>query len=295
MATGSACFRPSGAASVTEAEIARAVAALSRPAPEPSPFRCAAGRALEALARKARVHVKGVEIIALRNAVAPERYLRNFAGFSFEDQIRLLESRAALLGLGGLGGLALELLTRSGTGRIRAADGDVFEESNLNRQILSSPESLGQSKAEAAAVRAASLNPACEIEAWRRFVDRESVTAFVQDSQVVIDALGGLPMRLELAEAAAAARIPLVTAAVAGQTGWVAVVAPGAASPAGLMASAKGQSAEIVSGTPAPAVGAAAAIMAGAALDVLRGRRPALWGKMLLFDLADAAFETVLL
>ena len=102
-------------------------------------------------------------------------------------------------------------------------------------------------------------------------------------------------MRRELAEAAAVAGVPLVTAGVAGLTGWVAVVAPGSASPAGLFAASKGQSAEIVSGTPAPAVGAAASVMAGCALDVLRGRRPALWGKMLLFDLADATFETVVL
>lgn len=278
-----------------EAEIARAITALSRPAPEPLPFRCIAGQALEGFSHKNGVPLNRIEIIALQNGVMPEKYLRNFNVFSLDEQVRLLKSGAALLGLGGLGGLVLEYLARSGVGRIRAADGDVFEESNFNRQILSAPGNLGQSKADAAAARGASLNPACEIEAWRGFVAADSVAAFVRDRQVVIDALGGLAMRRELAEVAAAAGVPLVTAGVAGQTGWVAVVAPGSVCPASLLAAAKGQGAEIVLGTPAPAVGTAASIMAGCALDVLRGRRPALWDKMLLFDLADATFETVFL
>jgi len=280
---------------VTEDEIVRAIAALSQPAPEPLRFRCLAGQVLADLSRKTGISLARLEILALQNGVAPEKYLRNFTTFSLDEQVRLLESGAALLGLGGLGGLVLEYLARSGVGRIRAADGDVFEESNCNRQILSSPANLGQSKAGAAAARARLLNPACEFEVWPKFVDAASVAACVRDREVVIDALGGLAMRRELAEAAAVAGVPLVTAGVAGLTGWVAVVAPGSASPAGLFAASKGQSAEIVSGTPAPAVGAAASVMAGCALDVLRGRRPALWGKMLLFDLADATFETVVL
>jgi molybdopterin/thiamine biosynthesis adenylyltransferase len=276
---------------VTEAEIARAIAALSYPAPPPLDFSCIAGRSLEALRRKIGLPLASLEIAALQNRVAPAKYQRNFTTFSFEEQIRLLGSRACLLGLGGLGGLVLEFLARGGVGSIRAADGDVFEESNLNRQILSAPDNLGQSKAGAARARAGLVNPACEVEAWQRFIDQESAVDFVREGGVVIDALGGLAMRLELAEAAASAAIPVVTAGVAGHTGWVAVVAPGSACPAKLFAAGKGPGAEAVSGTPGPAVGAAAGIMAGAALDLLRGRRPGLWDRMLVFDLGDATFE----
>jgi len=278
---------------LTEAEIVRAITALAYPAPEPSAFRCVAGQALVDLSQKTGVSLKRIEIIALQNGVAPEKYRRNFNTFSLGEQASLLGSRACLLGLGGLGGLVLEYLARGGVGHMRIADGDVFEESNLNRQILSSPDNMGQAKAEAASARALRLNPACEIEAWTKFVTADSVAAFARGGGVVIDALGGLAMRVELAGAASEAGVPLVSAGVAGLTGWVAVVAPRSVCPASLLAEAKGQSAEIVSGTPAPAVGAAASIMTGCALDVLRGRRPALWGKMLLFDLADATFETV--
>jgi molybdopterin-synthase adenylyltransferase len=278
---------------VTEAELGRAILAFSHPAPAPLAFRCAAGPRLEELARTAGIEARRIEIIALEHGVAPEKYRRNFGTFSLADQIRLLSSSACLLGLGGLGGLAMEYLVRAGVGGLLLADGDVFEESNLNRQALASRETLGLSKAEAAVRRVAALNPACAAESWARFVDAGSVADFVRGRDLALDALGGLAMREELARAAGAAGLPLVSAGVAGTTGWVAVVAPGSPCPAGLLAGAAGPGAEALLGTPAPAVGVAASVMAGCALDLLRGARPALWEKMLLFDLADASFETV--
>ena len=64
----------------------------------------------------------------------PERFRRNFGLVTAEEMTRLLQSRALVLGCGGLGGYAAELLARSGVGSIRLVDNDVFDESNLNRQ-----------------------------------------------------------------------------------------------------------------------------------------------------------------
>lgn len=76
------------------------------------------------------------EILALSTGICPMRYERNIGTFGFDGQKRLLESSAAVVGLGGLGGLITELLARAGVGRLVLADGDVFSESNLNRQLL---------------------------------------------------------------------------------------------------------------------------------------------------------------
>ena len=73
-----------------------------------------------------------------------ERYCRNLPAISAEEQAALKEKRVLVAGCGGLGGYLIEHLARMGVGRITAVDGDVFEESNLNRQILSAPALLGR-------------------------------------------------------------------------------------------------------------------------------------------------------
>jgi molybdopterin/thiamine biosynthesis adenylyltransferase len=232
-----------------------------------------------------------VEREALALGVCPERYLRNLGSYSLEEQLRLLDSRVAMAGLGGLGGHALELMARAGVGFIRAADGDEFEASNLNRQLLATRRSLMGYKAAAAAARVLQVNGGVVFEPIAAFMDAENMAGLIAGAQLCVDALGGMSGREELARAAAEAGMPLVTAAVAGQTGLVATVLPGATCPAELFG--KGGAAEDRLGTPAPAVAAAASIMAAEAVNILAGREPALAGKMLVFDLARMSFETV--
>lgn len=237
--------------------------------------------------------VAKVERAALAAGVMPERYLRNFDCYGLDEQLRLLSSRAAMLGLGGLGGHVLELLARAGVGALRAADGDEFVASNLNRQLYATRSSLGGYKAAAAAARLRQVNLAVDFEPVARFLDEADMGRFIAGADLCLDALGGLKDRPAFARQAAHAGIPLVTAAVSGQSGLVATVLPGATSPADLFGAGAG--AEDAQGTPAPAVATAASLMAGEALNILCGRGPALAGKMLLFDLSRMSFETVTL
>ena len=200
---------------------------------------------------------------------------------------------AVVIGLGGLGGGLLECLVRSGVGVIHAADGDVFEESNLNRQLLSRLSALGRPKAEIAAERAAAVNPSVEFVARDVFLDRAGMEALLAGAQVAVDALGGLKDRPALAAAATALGIPLVTGAVAGYTAIVATVLPGGPSPADLFGGGSGPSAEDVLGCPSPAVMAVAALQAAEAVRLLAGRPPALAGKALIIDLETMCFDTV--
>ena len=86
----------------------------------------------------------------------------------------LINCGVFIAGLGGLGGYLLEHMLRLGPGFIRAADGDVFDETNLDRQLLSAPSQLGRPKAEAAAERAKLVAPGLDFEAVSEFLDGEN-------------------------------------------------------------------------------------------------------------------------
>ena len=97
------------------------------------------------------------------------RYARNIPALSEAEILLLRQKSVAVIGCGGLGGYLIEYLARIGVGSIRCIDGDVFEESNLNRQLLSSPALLGTSKAAAAAARIREINPHVQADAFPVF------------------------------------------------------------------------------------------------------------------------------
>jgi molybdopterin/thiamine biosynthesis adenylyltransferase len=231
-----------------------------------------------------------IEALALELDVTPVRYLRNRRSVSREDQISLLRARAAMVGLGGLGGSLLELFLRLGVGRVRAADGDRFEASNLNRQALSTLDGLGRDKARAARLRAEAINPSASLETYTEFLTQETLPVFLDGCTLAVDALGGMSMRGPLQRAAAEAGIPLVTGALAGWTGYVAVVMPGQIGPADLMGTDNGGEERL--GCPAPTVNLVASLMASEAVNVLTGA-PTLAGRMLVADLRSHTFETI--
>lgn len=232
-----------------------------------------------------------IEALALENGMYPRRYLRGMNGISRSDQIGLLRGRVSQVGLGGLGGLMMETLARSGVGRIRAVDGDAFEESNLNRQALSEMNMLGRDKAEAAVRRCRDVNPSVEFDAEAVFLDRSGFTELLRDCDVAVDALGGLRDRPALQEAASDRGVPLVTGALAGWTGYVGVVMPGQLGPGDIMGT--DDSAEDRLGCPAPTVNLVSSVMAREVLRILAGKKSPLAGSMLIIDMDGPTFETV--
>ena len=257
---------------------ARRAATLARSLPRPdgghSPGVDEA--AIAALAGEFGLPAREAQALCLDAGIVPERYLRNQDGLTPAMQAMLLRSRVVLCGLGGLGGYVLEALARMGVGRISAADGDSFEPSNLNRQILAHTTTIGRPKAQAARQRARDINPAVDLDAQPVFWDHDAMLKAMQNADVAVDALGGLDDRPALARAAAQANIPLVTAAIAGNTGYVATVLPGQTAPATLLGT--GAAAEDTLGSPAPAVAAAANLQCAETLRLLTNRPPALAG-----------------
>lgn len=221
----------------------------------------------------------------------PERYSRNLSAITIDEQEMICSARVAQVGLGGLGGHVLELLARAGVGNIKACDGDIFEASNLNRQLLCTENTLGAKKAAAAAQRVKEINPSIRFEVESEFLKGDDFSNFVSGADVVVDCLGGLEFRDDLKKAAEKAAIPMVTASVAGWTGMVATVMPGQVSPLDFLGKEEGLENEL--GTQGPGIALAAGVQCAEVLKILTGKRPGLDGKALLFDLIKMYFDIV--
>jgi molybdopterin/thiamine biosynthesis adenylyltransferase len=154
------------------------------------------------------------------------RYRRNLGALGSDGQARLLAGHAVVVGLGGLGGHVLDQLARCGLGRITGVDPDVFDETNLNRQLLATVAALGRRKVDVAQECVAAVNPACVfVPLLGRH--RDVPEAVWAGADVVFDCLDSISDRLDLAAVCARAGRPLVHGAVAGWYGQIAVAWPG--------------------------------------------------------------------
>ncbi len=238
--------------------------------------------------------IREVEIAALEEGIVPLRYLRNLGTVGLEGQARLLRSTVAVVGLGGLGGYVAEALARMGVGHLILIDGDVFEEHNLNRQILSSEGCLGESKAQAAKRRIAEINSAVEVTVCAAVLTRENLPALLSGAEVVVDALDRLPARLMLQKGAQALGIPLIHGSIAGFLGQVMTIFPGDPGLHGLYGEAEGlpeQGLEAQLGTPAATPMAVAAWEAQEVIKILLGRGEPLCNRLLVMDMESGTVE----
>lgn len=179
------------------------------------------------LARKLKLPRRDLEIAALEAGIIPERYRGNISLFGPGGQLKLLRSRVGLLGAGGLGGYAVELLARLGVGSLIVVDDDSFTADNLNRQLYAVERTLGSSKAELAVRRVREINGAVEAEAHRCRGGALNLPRLLRGCDLVLDCLDNIPSRFALEEACQKLKIPLVHGAIEGFMGQVAVIRPG--------------------------------------------------------------------
>ncbi|SIN68507.1 ThiF family adenylyltransferase [Halodesulfovibrio marinisediminis] len=248
-------------------------------------------RAIEAFSKAEGTPLIEIEKAALKQNILPERYVRNFSLISMEDQYNLLSSKVFVVGLGGLGGYVVEQLARLGVGTIVGADGDFFEPTNLNRQLNATFDSLGEKKAKTARRRLQRVNPTINFIGVDHFLRGDALIDYAKHVDVVVDCLGGLDTRLDLQQAAAVCNVPMVTAAVAGLSGYVGTILPGQTGPAELFGS--GGAAEDVLGTPASTVAMAASLQVNEVLKTLCWNEPS--DSLLFYDLMDMSFQNVTL
>ena len=217
------------------------------------------------------------------------RYARNIPALS-EEECRVLQTKRVLVaGCGGLGGHIIDMLARIGVGSLRVVDGDVFEETNLNRQLLSAVPLLGVPKAHAAADHIRRVNPNVTPEAAECYLDSENVQELIAGCDIVMDALDNIPSRRVLAAACGEAGIPYVYGAIQGWVAQAAVSLPGDQ----LIDILFPEEVEILdksvlSFTPAMC----ASLQTALCVKLLTGR-PVETGTVYYFDLLNQEFETI--
>ncbi len=127
-----------------------------------------------------------------------------------EDSVSALtDSHITLFGLGAVGGYVLEGLVRAGVGHITVIDSDVFNDTNLNRQILATTDTVGMKKIEAAVERAKSINPDIDIRGIDSFVESGTVKELLKDNpDIIVDAIDTIEPKCALLRYASESGIP---------------------------------------------------------------------------------------
>lgn len=140
-----------------------------------------------------------------------------------EEQEKFRNGKITVIGCGGIGGQSIEMLARMGIGELVLVDEDVFDITNLNRQSLSSTDTIGLEKSEVAAEKVKTINPHVKVTKYSAHVDETNIDEIIGDSDIVIDALDNLLTRVIASRKAAEKRIPFIHGAVHGTLGQVTV------------------------------------------------------------------------
>ena len=135
-----------------------------------------------------------------------------------EKLARLRSANVLVVGVGGVGAYAAEMIVRAGVGRMTIADADKVSETNINRQLVALHSTVGQEKCEVLAERLRDINPDLELKMVNRFI-KDSETDALLDSEkfdYVVDAIDTLSPKLALIKGALERGIPLVSSMGAG-------------------------------------------------------------------------------
>lgn len=219
------------------------------------------------------------------------RYERNFPAFSKEDFERIQNTAVCVVGCGGLGGYIIEMLARIGIGSLTVIDGDVFEASNQNRQLLSTEKNLGVPKAKAAADRVKLINKNVEVHYYHAFIGEENGLSLIGDCQLVMDALDNVPSRLTLQKLCNEKSIPLIHGAIGGWFAQVATVFPGDDTLSRIYAKENDYDSKSM-GNPSFTPAFAASIQVSECLKVITEKEDLLRNKFLYVDLLSNEFFT---
>ena len=135
-----------------------------------------------------------------------------------EKLATLRRAHVLVVGLGGVGAYAAEMIARTGVGRMTVADADTVSLSNINRQLVALHSTVGLPKAEVLAARLRDINPAIELTTVEKYIRDEETYALLYAARYdyVVDAIDTLSPKLALIAATLERGMPLVSAMGAG-------------------------------------------------------------------------------
>lgn len=144
-------------------------------------------------------------------------FVRTSLIFGEEAMKKLADSRVAIFGVGGVGGYVVEALVRSGLGQIDLIDDDRVCESNLNRQIIATIDTIGEYKVDIAEKRIHSINPDCIVYKHKCFYTPETSSQFdFKDYDYVVDAIDTVTGKIQLVMQAGECGTPIISSMGAG-------------------------------------------------------------------------------
>ena len=219
------------------------------------------------------------------------RYDRNVAALSREECEALSGKHITVVGCGGLGGAVIEALARIGVGHLRVIDGDVFEESNLNRQLLCTEATLGREKATVAAERIQTINGNVAADPVVAYLSEGNAPALLDGSDCVVDCLDNLEARFWMAHACQDLGVPVVYGAIAGWFGQVCTVYPGDLSFVSVYGEPFGESQHKKLGNLPFTAYSIAAFQAAEAVKVVLDRPGQVRNRLLMVDLLDGSVD----
>ena len=136
-----------------------------------------------------------------------------------EEKLNILRNaRVLVVGVGGVGAYAAEMIVRSGVGRMTIADADKVSESNINRQLVALHSTIGREKCDILAERLRDINPELKLSIVNRFIKDDETDALLDSDKFdyVVDAIDTLSPKLALIKGALDRGIPLVSSMGAG-------------------------------------------------------------------------------
>lgn len=148
-----------------------------------------------------------------------EKWLERTSLLLGDEKLNKLQNANVLVvGLGGVGAYAAEMIARAGVGRMTIADADVVSESNINRQLIALHSTVGRHKTEVMAERLHDINPNIELTIVSRFIKDDETDALLDSDKFdyVVDAIDTLSPKLALIKGALDREIPLVSSMGAG-------------------------------------------------------------------------------
>ena len=139
-------------------------------------------------------------------------YQRNIGLVTEVEQDKICNGSILIAGVGGMGGVAAEVLVRMGVGRIKMCDHDFYEEVNFNRQLHSNIETIGQKKVDVLKNEFLKINPNLIIETYDEGVTLDNINSLLDGVQIVINGMDKMYASLILERAAREKKLTIVDA-----------------------------------------------------------------------------------
>lgn len=146
-----------------------------------------------------------------------ERFVRTENLIGEDGLEKLRDAHVAVFGVGGVGGYIIEALARSGVGTLTIIDSDTVAESNINRQIIATYNTIGMSKVDAMKERILSINPDAKVNVRNCFYLPENADEFdFSEYSYVADAVDTVTAKINIIMKAKEAGVPVISAMGAG-------------------------------------------------------------------------------